>query len=93
MSDEDPDTDVETDDEKITCWCGATGTYDELFDDACLDDRCGGMGELHCYCGGDLCVCHFHGSTECPGCPDCEDDDDCGMGDGFDYDEQPDPYE
>ena len=24
----------EPDDDQITCWCGATGTYDELFDNA-----------------------------------------------------------
>lgn len=68
-------------DDLITCWCGASGTYDELFDDSCLDDCCGGSGELHCECGGDFCVCHHHGSTECPGCPDCESEDD------YDWDE------
>lgn len=26
-------SDDEIDDEVITCWCGARGTYDELFDD------------------------------------------------------------
>ena len=64
----------EDEDETMTCWCGATGTYDELFDDAGLDDRCGGSGFLDCHCGGDLCVCHNHGEAECHGCPDCEDD-------------------
>lgn len=73
----------------ITCWCGATGTYDELFDDDGLDDRCGGLGELHCQCGGDLCVCHHHGAVECPGCEDCEPDD---YGDDYDdYDPDGDP--
>jgi hypothetical protein len=62
------------DDTVITCWCGEKGTYDQLFDDAGLSDRCGGMGTLDCRCGGDLCVCHNHGETECFGCPDCEDD-------------------
>lgn len=61
---------------EITCWCGATGTYDELFDDDFLEPSCGGMGILHCRCGGDLCVCHNHGEIECHGCPDCEEHDD-----------------
>ncbi len=62
-------------DHVFTCWCGATGTYDELFADD-LDDGCGGTGELTCYCGGDQCVCHHHGHAECPGCEDCDYDDD-----------------
>jgi hypothetical protein len=60
----------------IRCWCGAEGAYEDLFDDACLDESCGGLGTLNCYCGGDFCVCHHHGETECPGCPDCEGSDD-----------------
>jgi hypothetical protein len=56
----------------VTCWCGAEGHPDELFDDG-LGSRCGGLGTLNCYCGGDVCVCHYHGEAECPGCPDCED--------------------
>jgi hypothetical protein len=64
------------DKEKITCWCGAVGTYDELFESDYLDMRCGGLGILDCHCGGDLCVCHNHGEVECYGCPDCEGDDD-----------------
>lgn len=67
----DPDT-VPDEDEIFTCWCGASGRYEELFDTDCLDETCGGLRELHCYCGGDFCVCHHHGSTECPGCEDCE---------------------
>lgn len=51
--------------ELIKCWCGAEGTYEQLFDDA---ERCGGSGM--CLCGGDNCVCHNHG--ECGGCADCE---------------------
>lgn len=74
MADDDL-TDLEIDDEVITCWCGEVGTADELFDDACLDSGCGGTGVLYCHCGGDLCVCHFHGETECPGCSDCESND------------------
>jgi hypothetical protein len=45
--------DIEPDDEIIACWCGAKGTYDELFDDACLDQSCGGTGYVECSCGGD----------------------------------------
>ena len=70
MSDE-----PEVDDEIITCWCGAKGTYDELFFDD-LEGGCGGSGTRNCYCGGDFCVCHNHGEMECPGCEDCEFDDD-----------------
>lgn len=71
-----PDDD---DDMIVTCWCGAKGTYEELFDDDGLDEDCGGTGYLHCYCGGDQCVCHRHGQeVECNGC------EFCGDGDGFD---------
>jgi hypothetical protein len=70
----------------VACWCGAKGTHDELFDDSGLSETCGGAGELICLCGGDLCVCHNHGSIECPGCEDCEGlDDDCCEEDGDDY--------
>jgi len=54
-----------------TCWCGVSGTYDELFDDAGLPDTCGGLGVRYCECGGDLCVCHHHGEVPCEGCEDC----------------------
>ena len=50
-----------------------------------LDASCGGSGMLQCRCGGDQCVCHHHGETECPGCPDCDafdDDDDWTEDDG-----------
>lgn len=79
-------SDEEGDNEIIRCWCNAEGTVDELFAWEGLDESCGGSGELHCYCGGDFCVCHFHGSTECDGCPDCTDDDDDfdGQAEGFD---------
>lgn len=63
------------DDDVFECWCGARGTYEELFDDSTLEETCGGLGTLHCHCGGDLCICHHHGSTECPGCEQCEIDD------------------
>lgn len=55
----------------ITCWCGVRGTYEELFEDD-LDDTCGGLGVLHCYCGGDFCICHNHGEVPCDGCEDCD---------------------
>lgn len=66
----------DVDDELITCWCGAEGTYNELFDDSGLPPDCGGSGMLNCECGGDLCVCHHHGEVECPGCEMCKHDDD-----------------
>lgn len=65
------------DDDIIRCWCGAEGTYDELFDeDGLPPGGCGGAGVVICECGGDLCVCHHHGEIECDGCEDCEDWDD-----------------
>ena len=66
-----------------TCWCGAQGTYEELFDDSTLGDSCGGLGELQCECGGDFCVCHHHGAVECPGCPDCESEEDYGWDEDY----------
>jgi len=66
------DTEEEPDEEQITCWCGATGTASELFDDEVYSQSCGGSGYLDCECGGDICVCHHHGEIECAGCEDCE---------------------
>lgn len=60
------------DDDLMQCWCGAQGAYEDLFNDAFLDRTCGGTESLNCYCGGDLCVCHHHGSTDCPGCFEAE---------------------
>lgn len=37
-----------------------------------LDNCCGGAGVLHCYCGGDQCVCGNFGEVECDGCEDCD---------------------
>lgn len=63
--------------EKIRCWCGAVGTFDELFSDEPYEETCGGSGFLYCHCGGDQCVCHHHGQEiECGGCEDCGIDDD-----------------
>lgn len=50
------------------CWCGEP---DPLYDWEGLDETCGGTGTLHCYCGGDMCVCHHHGEIDCPGCDEC----------------------
>lgn len=83
----DRDDEPPDDDEVITCWCGAKGTYDELFSE--VDDNCGGTGFVECYCGGDQCVCHRHGQeVECPGCDECPERDD----DGFDDDDY-DPHD
>lgn len=74
--------DRENADDVITCWCGEQGTFDELFSDGPFQSTCGGDGYLNCYCGGDQCVCHWHGQeVECPGC------DECCNGDDDDYDE------
>jgi len=67
---ESEDDDLEEND-LIRCWCGAIGTYDEMFSDD-LAGGCGGMGVIDCRCGGDLCVCHNHGEIQCCGCDDCE---------------------
>lgn len=84
-----PQDDAEAEPEdtgEITCWCGAHGTYEQLFSGISdgLNARCHGTGMLDCHCGGDLCVCHNHGEVECDGCPDCEDFDD----EGYDNDDQ-----
>lgn len=63
------------DDQILTCWCGAKGTYNELFDGTVFKQTCSGLGTLHCHCGGDLCVCHNHGEVECPGCENCKTND------------------
>lgn len=65
----------------VKCWCGMEGRACDLFDSDFLDESCGGTGILNCHCGGDLCVCHHHGETECFGCPDCEGEDDWEDGD------------
>lgn len=75
------DYDLE-DDGLIECWCGAKGTFEELFDSEVFEHTCGGTGMLNCECGGDFCCCHNHGEVECPGCEDCEFDDD------YDFEEE-----
>lgn len=64
--------------EIIACWCGAKGTYEELFDESGLEEGCGGTGSINCFCGGDQCVCHHHGDLECFGCEDCQEDEEDG---------------
>jgi hypothetical protein len=39
------------------------------------EPRCNGSGYIQCWCGGDLCVCGMD-SVECPGCKECDPDDD-----------------
>ncbi len=56
-----------------TCWCGAE-LPDEVIEEMAAEASgrcCGGGGEINCYCGGDFCCCHNHGSVPCPGCIDC----------------------
>lgn len=55
------------------CWCGEHRAWFSL---ELLNAGCRGSGELRCYCGGDFCACHNHGSVECEGCRDCEEGDD-----------------
>jgi hypothetical protein len=54
------------------CWCGVVGPEEELLRVEDLEPMCGGTRDIACFCGGDTCVCHHHGSVECPGCPDCD---------------------
>lgn len=48
------------------CWCGVENPYY-----APLPHHCDGSGIIYCYCGGDMCVCHWHGEVECAGCDLC----------------------
>ena len=81
--DEIPD-DYDEDGEIYECGCGLSGTYEEMFgEETGLEESCGGSGYLNCYCGGDLCVCHYHGGCDCPGCMDCYNGDD--LDDDSDY--------
>lgn len=59
----------------MKCWCGVKNAYFAPIPKG----GCGGMGVFDCHCGGDLCVCHWHGEIDCPGCEDCED--------SYDYDD------
>lgn len=76
---DDPD-DLEPDNDDGPCWCGELNPH---FSDE-LDETCKGFGQLQCFCGGDMCVCHWHGTVDCGGCPDCE---------GLDYDDDDDDLE
>lgn len=62
--------------EQDVCWCGVEKPYY-----APLPATCGGSGMQYCHCGGDLCVCHWHGEVECFGCADCRDEDETGGAD------------
>lgn len=53
------------------CWCGEPDPHYEP-----QRRNCGGMGYWDCLCGGDFCICHNHGESECFGCVDCEQDRD-----------------
>lgn len=55
------------------CWCGEKNP---AYSDDGLESGCGGTGVRQCFCGGDQCVCHYHGEVECDGCEDCEGADD-----------------
>lgn len=57
------------------CWCGVENPYFEDLDGM----ECGGDGHIICICGGDQCVCHWHGTAECSGCVDCQEDLDGGL--------------
>lgn len=81
-------SDADDDDDMVTCWCGATGRVADLFDQDAFRRTCGGIRTLYCRCGGDQCMCHHHGEVECPGCDDCECDDD--GADDWDAEELPD---
>ena len=86
MPNAEPDDDAIDLDEEFRCWCGEKGPYEELCDSDVFSRGCGGTGTLYCECGGDFCVCHNHGEIECPGCEDCDGDDDFndGMDDYYD---------
>ena len=87
MSEPTPPEPKDLDDEIIQCWCGAKGTYAELFDDSGKENGCGGTGIVRCECGGDFCVCHHHGEVECYGCEDCDRGEDGDSDDGDDWPE------
>lgn len=59
-------------DSPAPCWCGEANPYHagpEFFASTCDSE-----GDVECLCGGDQCVCHWHGSAPCPGCIACDDD-------------------
>lgn len=70
------------------CWCGEKNP---AFSNDGLESGCGGTGTLHCYCGGDQCVCHNHGEVDCDGCEDCEERDDSYDDDPADVGPEPEP--
>lgn len=49
-------------------------------------EQCNGLGTHMCMCGGDNCVCEWHGEIPCDGCPACRpnlnwSDEELGIGD------------
>ncbi len=65
--------DEEADMDMGPCWCGVKNPYY-----APVPRRCDGSGVIQCHCGGDQCVCHWHGEVECSGCEECHEGDDYG---------------
>ncbi len=61
-----------------SCWCGAVLNESDFT--AMMNEVsgrcCGGDGYIDCECGGDFCACHNHGVVACPGCIDCDWEDD-----------------
>lgn len=76
--DGDEDDDLEDDDlEKDGFWAPEyQGGPKVWFNLEFLGRSCAGTGGVDCHCGGDLCVCGWHGEAECLGCDDCEMDAD-----------------
>jgi hypothetical protein len=56
----------------FTCGCGESGAVEDMLSPDDLEQGCAGTGVVQCFCGGDFCVCHFHGETDCDGCEDCD---------------------
>lgn len=57
--------------------------------DSYLEEGCAGTGYLHCFCGGDFCVCQLHGGMDCPGCEECREYDERQDEDFYYDDEEP----
>lgn len=55
------------------CYCGEHRAW---FSREPYEETCDGLGLLNCFCGGDMCVCHHHGETECLGCVECAEEGD-----------------
>lgn len=55
----------------VPCWCGEKNPF---YED--VKGPCDGSGECECRCGDNTCFCHNHGHGLCPGCKECDGDDD-----------------